>query len=109
MSDRPRPNESIAHIATYRPGRSRVENGPVLAKLSANESPLGTSPKALKAAVDALSNAAFYPDGSARLLRLAIAKAHDIDPDRIMCGAGSDELLHLLAQAYLAPGTEAIV
>ena len=49
-----------------------------------------------------------YPDGSASALREAIGRAFGLDPARIVCGAGSDELLHLLAQAFLGPGDEAI-
>ena len=77
-------------------------------KLSSNENPLGPSPaavEAFKAAADSLER---YPDGSASGLRQAIARVHGLNPDRIVCGAGSDELLNLLAHAYLEPGDEGI-
>jgi histidinol-phosphate aminotransferase len=77
-------------------------------KLSSNETPLGPSPRAIaayKAAADHLQD---YPDGSARALREAIGRAFGLDPTRIVCGAGSDDLLNLLARAYLRDGDEAI-
>jgi histidinol-phosphate aminotransferase len=77
-------------------------------KLSSNESPLGTSPKAVaayKAAADSLER---YPDGGASALRQAIGRTFGLNPDRIVCGAGSDELLNLIAHGYLGPGDEAI-
>jgi histidinol-phosphate aminotransferase len=77
-------------------------------KLSSNETPLGPSPRAIaayKACADRLED---YPDGSASELREAIGRAFGLDPDRIVCGAGSDDLLHLLAHAYLVDGDEAI-
>ena len=77
-------------------------------KLSANETPFGPSPQAIaayKAAADHLED---YPEGTSRVLREAIGRAYGLDPDRIICGAGSDEILNLLAHTYLAPGDEAI-
>jgi histidinol-phosphate aminotransferase len=77
-------------------------------KLSSNETPLGPSPKAVAAyrsAADALER---YPDGTATALHAAIAARFGLNPARLVCGAGSDELLSLLAQAYLGPGDEAI-
>jgi histidinol-phosphate aminotransferase len=78
-------------------------------KLSSNETPLGPSPKAVDAfKATAEKGLHRYPDGGATELRKAIGKRFGLDADRIVCGAGSDELLSLLAQAYLGPGTEAI-
>jgi histidinol-phosphate aminotransferase len=77
-------------------------------KLSSNESALGASPKAVAAFASAASSLKLYPDGSATELREAIAARYGLKPDRIVCGAGSDELLQLLAHAYLSPGDEAI-
>ena len=77
-------------------------------KLSSNESPLGPSPRAIaayRAAADALGR---YPDGQAMRLREAIAKRYGLDASRIVCGAGSDEILTMLAHAYLGPGDEGI-
>src|SRR6202022_1920199 len=77
-------------------------------QLSPNGTPPGPSPKALEAYHAAGAALAEYPDGSASALREAIGRAFGLDPARILCGAGSDELLHLLAQAFLGPGEEAI-
>lgn len=94
-------------IEPYVPGESKVDgSGPVI-KLSSNETPLGPSPKAV-AAFKGADDLARYPDGSARALREAIASAYGLNPERIVCGAGSDEILNLLASAYLGPGDEAI-
>ncbi|RMF07784.1 MAG: aminotransferase class I/II-fold pyridoxal phosphate-dependent enzyme, partial [Alphaproteobacteria bacterium] len=105
---RPVPRPGILEIEAYKPGKSGAgASGPVI-KLSSNETPLGPSPKAVAAYRASADSLARYPDGSARLLREAIAARHGLDPARIVCGAGSDELLSLLAAAYLSPGDEAI-
>ena len=103
----PAPRPGILDITPYVPGESKADHsGPVI-KLSANETPLGPSPKALAAYGD-LSTLERYPDGQADALRQAIADTYGLNPERIVCGAGSDELLGLLAQGYLGPGDEAI-
>src|ERR1700722_10736548 len=105
---RPKPRPGVLDIAAYVPGKSSAPGVAKIFKLSSNETPLGPSPRAIaayKAAADHLED---YPDGSASELREAIGHAFGLDPDRIVCGAGSDDLLHLLAQAYLADGDEAI-
>src|SRR5205823_8483119 len=73
-----------------------------------NETPLGPSPKAIAAYNEVGQHLEDYPDGAATDLREAIGRAFGLDPDRIVCGAGSDDLLNLLARAYLADGDEAI-
>ncbi|HTJ56743.1 MAG TPA: histidinol-phosphate transaminase [Devosiaceae bacterium] len=109
MSDRPQPQPGILKIAPYVPGRSDAPAGIEPVKLSANESPLGASPKALEALRLAIGRPEIYPEGSSRLLREALGEVHGIDPARIVCGFGSDDLLHVLAQAYLGPGDEAVM
>ena len=76
--------------------------------MSSNESPFGASPKARAAYLKAADDLARYPDGDASALRRAIAARHGIEAERIVCGAGSDELLHLLAHLYLEAGDEAV-
>jgi histidinol-phosphate aminotransferase len=106
---RPVPNPGILDIAPYTPGKSPVqEPGRKVFKLSANETPFGPSPKAIDAYEKAAAHLADYPEGTSRVLREAIGRAFGLDPDRIICGAGSDELLNLLAHAYLSRGDEAI-
>ena len=104
----PIPRPGVLDIAPYVPGKSTATGGKTLHKLSSNETPLGPSPAAIAAfrsAADALER---YPDGGATALRDAIATAFGLKPDRIICGAGSDEVLHLIANAFIGPGDEAI-
>ncbi len=104
----PRARPGVLDIAPYVPGTSVLPGAHPVIKLSSNETPLGPSPRAIEAYLAAAQNLSRYPDGSARALREAIAKLYGLDPARIVCGAGSDELLNLLAGAYLGPGDEAI-
>ena len=101
---RPVPNPGILDIAPYTPGKSPVaEPGRKVFKLSANETPFGPSPKAIAAYKHAAEHLEDYPEGTSRVLREAIGRAYGLDPNRIICGAGSDELIALLTRAYLAP------
>jgi histidinol-phosphate aminotransferase len=104
----PVPQPGILDIQAYVPGESHVPGGLKPIKLSSNETPLGPSPKAIAAYKSIADQLERYPDGSASELRQAIAKAFGLNADRIVCGCGSDELLNLLAHAYLGPGDEAI-
>jgi histidinol-phosphate aminotransferase len=106
---RPVPQPGILNIAPYVPGRSDTPAGVKLVKLSANESPLGASPKAIEAAKAKAEAMFIYPEGSSRDLREALGEVHGIDADRIVCGFGSDDILHLLAQVYLGEGDEAVM
>lgn len=106
MTVSPRPG--ISKISPYVGGRASVGGLARVFKLSSNESPLGPSPAAHEAFVRAAENLAIYPEGSARLLREAIAETHGLHPERIVCGNGSDELLTLIANAYLRPGDEVV-
>ncbi|KQX35831.1 histidinol-phosphate aminotransferase [Devosia sp. Root436] len=111
MSDdtiRPTPQPGILDVAPYLPGKSGAPGSNAI-KLSANESPLGASPKAVEAFRSAADHLEIYPEGSSKILRAALAEVHGIDPDRIVCGNGSDDLLHLLAQTYLGEGDEAVM
>jgi histidinol-phosphate aminotransferase len=105
---RPLPRSGVLDIEPYVPGRSAVAGLSKIWKLSSNESPLGPSPHAREAFLAAASMLEHYPDGAATALRGAIAARYGLDPARIVCGAGSDELLSLLANAYLAPGDEGL-
>jgi histidinol-phosphate aminotransferase len=104
----PKPKAGILDISPYVPGESSVPGGLKPIKLSSNETPLGPSPKAVAAYKAAAETLALYPDGASTALRQAIGKVYGLDPSRIICGCGSDELLNLLAHAYLGPGDEAI-
>jgi len=95
-------------IAPYVPGKAASDDGRPLAKLSANENPLGTGAAARAAFVAAADDLARYPDPGAAELRAAIAAQYGLDPARIIYGTGSDELLHLAASAFAGPGDEII-
>jgi histidinol-phosphate aminotransferase len=104
----PSPRPGVLAVEPYVPGRSKLGgSGPVI-KLSSNETPLGPSPLAIAAYAKAAAHLDRYPDGAHTALREALAAEHGLDPARIVCGNGSDELFHILAQAYLGPGDEAI-
>jgi histidinol-phosphate aminotransferase len=105
---RPTPQPGILDIAPYLPGKSAAPGSKAI-KLSANESPLGASPRAIAAQIEAAQHLEIYPEGSSRLLREALGEVHGIDPASIVCGNGSDDLLHLLAQVYLGHGDEAVM
>jgi histidinol-phosphate aminotransferase len=95
-------------IEAYVPGKSRVAGLPKVHKLSSNESPLGPSQKAIAAFQASARDLALYPDGSARALREAVGRRFGLDPERVLCGNGSDEILALLAQVFLRPGDEGL-
>jgi len=105
---RPVPRAGVLDIEPYVPGKSKATGGSKVYKLSSNETPFGPSPRAIEAYRAAADRLEVYPDGNATALRGAVAAAHGLDAARILCGAGSDELLYLLAYAYLAPGDEGI-
>jgi len=106
---RPMPQPGILDIAPYTPGKSSAPGVARVFKLSANETPLGPSPKAIEAYKAAVAHLEDYPEGSSQVLRETIGRAFGLDPDRIICGAGSDEVLNFLAHVYLGPGDEAIM
>lgn len=104
----PRPRPGILEITPYVGGKAESASGKPVAKLSSNESPLGPSPKAMAAYRELAGELHRYPDGHATALRQAIARRHNLDPDLLVCGAGSDELISLLIRAYAGPGDEVL-
>lgn len=104
----PQPKPWILSIAPYVPGRATTDDGRVAAKLSSNENPFGTPEPARAAFAAAATSLERYPDASARELREAIGAHYGIEPERIVYGTGSDEVLHLAAGAYAGVGDEII-
>src|SRR6202158_3481364 len=105
---RPQPRPGVLDIAPYVPGKSTAPGVAKVFKLSSNETPLGPGENAMAAYRAAAEHLEDSPDGSASALRQAIGEAFGLDPARIVCGAGSDDLLNLIARAYLTDGDEAI-
>ncbi len=105
---RPVPRPGVLAIDAYVPGHSSAPGVAKVYKLSSNETPLGASKQAMAAYREIADHLELYPDGSASVLRKAIAKQYGLDADRIICGAGSDELLSLLTNAYVGPGDEGV-
>jgi histidinol-phosphate aminotransferase len=105
---RPVPRPGILDIDPYVPGKSGAPGLARVFKLSSNETPLGPSPRAVEAYTAASAKLAAYPEGTSRALREAIGRVEGLDPERVVCGAGSDEILNLLAHAFVGPGDEGI-
>ncbi len=108
IAAKPAPKDWILGIHAYVPGKSATDDGRPLIKLSANENPLGTGQAARNAVIAATADLATYPDPGATKLREAIGAVHGLDPERIIYGTGSDELLHIAASAYAGPGDEVL-
>lgn len=97
----------LFEIDNYKPGKAKIGNQKVI-KLSSNENALGSSWKAIEAYKKHLGQIARYADGSCLKLRQSLAKKNSIDPDQIVCGAGSDEILAFLTAAFVKAGDEVI-
>src|SRR5881227_943411 len=104
----PVPGPGILDIAPYVGGESKAAGVERPIRLASNESALGPSPKAIAAYKALAGEIHRYPDGGAAELRAALGRHHGLDPERIVCGSGSDELIGLLQRAYAGPGTEVL-
>src|ERR1700744_5452773 len=104
----PTPKPGILDIAPYVGGRATAPGAKRVFKLSSNQSALGASPLAVSAFREASEKLDIYPEGSAKHLRDAIGEFYGLNPDRIVCGNGSNELLTMMANAYLRPGDEVL-
>ncbi len=105
----PRPRPEVMAIAAYVGGEHKLPGVNRVLKLSANEGPFGPPPGALKAAVKAAAEMNRYPDGGSIELRRAVGARHGIDPARIVCGTGSDELIQHICHIYGGPGTDIVM
>ena len=102
------PQPGIMEIALYEAGSSTLSGRSDVLKLSSNENHFGPSDKAREAVARAAHQMHRYPSTDHAALRAAIAEVHGLDLDRIICGVGSDEIIHFLCQAYAGPGTEVL-
>ena len=102
------PRPGILDISPYIGGEAKVTGVERPIRLASNESALGPSSKAIAAYRAVAGEIHRYPDGNAQELREALGKRHGLDPDRIVCGAGSDELIALLLRCYAGPGDEVL-
>jgi len=108
MSDAIRPQPGILEIAPYQGGKAQVAGVAQAVKLSSNENPFGAPDRAKEAFLRAVHSLHRYPSGDHGRLRAAIGEVHDLDPARVICGAGSDEILQLIAQTYAGPRDEVL-
>ncbi len=104
----PNPQAGILEIAAYVAGESATESGAPVIKLSSNEGAFGPSPAAAAAYMEISEQLHRYPDGGCTELRRAIAETHGLNADRIVCGAGSDEIISMLCSAYAGVGDEVL-
>ena len=102
------PKPGIMDIALYQGGESKIEGANRVTKLSSNENPHGASPLAKAAFIAASEDLALYPSTDHKPLREAIAGVLDLDANRIICGAGSDEIIAFLCNAYAGEGDEVL-
>jgi histidinol-phosphate aminotransferase len=104
----PKPQSGIMDIQAYVGGGHEVPGVDRVVVLSANETPLGPSPSAVRAYRDLADSLHRYPEGGSTDLRQAIAERFGCDADRIVCGNGSDELIALITRAYAGQGDEVL-
>ena len=98
----------IMEIALYEGGKATIAGRDDVLKLSSNENPLGAPPSAQAALAEAARNMHRYPSTDHAALRQAIGEVHGLDPARIICGVGSDEVLQFVCQAFSGPGDEIV-
>ena len=97
------------NIEPYKPGKSKVKKLKKIIKLSANESALGMSPSVAKIISNQKLNLERYPDGKSELLRKEISKKYKCNFEKIICGAGSDEVIQMICQLFLKPKDQVVV
>ena len=108
MNDQIKPQPGILDIALYEGGKAHVAGVANVVKLSSNENPFGPSDKAKEAFGRTVHSLHRYPNTDHADLRAAIAEVHKLDASRIICGAGSDEIITFLCQAYAGPKDEVV-
>ena len=104
----------VLGLKPYQPGKPIEELERELGitgviKLASNENPMGPSPRAMRAATQALPHQHLYPDGSCFKLRQAVAQMEGVAPERLVFGAGSNELIYLMVQTFCRPGIDQVL
>ncbi|MFT4961977.1 MAG: histidinol-phosphate aminotransferase, partial [Paracoccaceae bacterium] len=102
------PRPGILDIDLYQGGAAHLAGVSNVLKLSSNENPLGPSDAAIEAIKASAAQSHRYPSSDHASLRRAIGEVTGLDPDRIICGAGSDEIIAFLCQAYAGAGDEIV-
>ena len=97
------------NIEAYKPGKSKIKKLKKVIKLSANESALGISPKAKRLISNKNLILNKYPDGKSQNLRNSISKTYKCNSEKIICGAGSDEVIQMICQLFLNPKDEVVL
>ncbi len=105
----PRPRPNVLTIQPYVGGEGTLPGVNRVVKLSSNEGAFGPPPAAQDAFRRMAGELHRYPDGAATRLREAIGRRFGLDPARIVCGAGSDDLIYQLCLSYGGPGTELVM
>ena len=105
----PIPNSHLSDLKSYKGGESKLSGIDTIFKLSSNENPFGPSKLVIESYNEAINDITVYPDPSNNELIKKLSDFYSLNFERIVCGCGSDELLHLLARAYLSGNDEAIV
>jgi histidinol-phosphate aminotransferase len=108
------PRSALRDIFPYQPGKSigsvqRELGLKNVVKLASNENPLGAAPRAMAAYRKAEKSCALYPEGASPELRLALARHHKLEPEAVLVGNGSDEIIRLLCEAFVEPEDEVVV
>lgn len=109
-----KPKSNIVHLPVYQPGKPLEEVKKELGlseviKLASNENPFGCSEHAKQAILEDLDNLSIYPDGGSLDLTAAVAEFVKVEPNQIIFGCGSDEIILMIARAYLVPGDETVM
>jgi histidinol-phosphate aminotransferase len=98
----------ILKIEPYKPGTSKLPGKKEVIKLSSNENALGISPKVVEALRAWEPKLSRYPDGACKALRQKLGETYGLNPEQLVCGVGSDELIGLLCHAYAGVGDEVL-
>jgi histidinol-phosphate aminotransferase len=109
-------NQNLRQLVPYEPGKPIEDvarelglNASEIIKLASNENPLGPSPKALQAMVEAAAKTHIYPDGGSYHLREALSQKFQVTKQQVILGNGSNELIELLYHAFTRPGQTSVV